>query len=566
MKQCPDCKRVYNDDSFDFCLDDGAALIYGPAEPPTAIFSSKEQAAGDDITRSFEAAKPTDSKRAVSTIPEATSRNVFSRTSSLAILLGIILVAGVAIGGYWFFRERPSKQINSLAVMPFSNDSGTPDAEYLSDGITDTLINSLSKIPGLNVKARSSVYRYKGQNVEPATVGKDLSVKAILIGRVVQRGDGLSIYLSLVDTDTGDQIWGEDYDRKLSDIVAVQKEITQDVSQKLQLRLSGADVLRATKNYTNDPEAYQLYLRGRHQVLKATPPEIESGIKYFQQAIDRDPSYALAYVGLADAYRAPGLERLPSEALSKSKAAVQKALEIDDSLADAHAVLGFIIFWYEWNWAAAEAELTRAIELDPKNADAHLFYAHLLSNTGRHEQALNEAKLARELDPLNVRTNALEGQFLMHAGHLDEGLARLKATIELDPNNWMAHLFSTSAYIEKGMFDDAISEGRKTIEIAPLTRSFSFLGYALAKAGRMREANEGLQKVLEASRERWVSPYTIALLYNGLEDRDQTIKWLEKGLVDHDPRMVFLKVEPKWNNLRSDPQFIEIARKAGFSD
>src|SRR3982751_2051247 len=219
MKQCPDCKRVYKDDSFDFCLDDGMELVYGPAEPPTAIISSKEEAIGNDVIRHFDSP-------ASAIIPAVTPQNFFSRISLLWLLIGIIVIGALAFAGYWYFRGRPAKQINSLAVMPFSNDSGTPDAEYLSDGITDTLINSLSKIPGLNVKARSSVFRYKGQNAEPVSLGKELSVKAVLIGRVVQRGDGLSIYLSLVDTDTGDQIWGEDYDRKLSDIVAVQKEIT----------------------------------------------------------------------------------------------------------------------------------------------------------------------------------------------------------------------------------------------------------------------------------------------------------------------------------------------------
>jgi TolB-like protein/Flp pilus assembly protein TadD len=563
MKRCPQCRRAYPDDTLSYCLDDGVQLVYGPddPDPETAILTTPPTS--ESATRTFE------TPPSVQSSDSAIDPFLQTRSSKKTILIaffGVVLLALLGMAGYRYLRPSPSKEINSIAVLPFTNASGSADAEYLSDGITDTLINSLSKIPGLNVKARSSVYRYKDQNVDPATVGKDLSVKAVLIGRVVQRGDGLSLYLSLVDTDTGNQIWGEDYDRKLADIVAVQKEITQDVSQKLQLRLSGTDVQRATKNYTNDPEAYQLYLRGRHHVLKATTQDIETGIKYFQQAIDRDPSYAMAYVGLADAYRAPGLESVPSQALSRSKAAVQKALEIDDSLADAHAILGFIIFWYEWNWAASEAELKRAIELDPKNADAHLFYAHLLSNTGRHDQALSEAKLAQELDPLNVRTNALEGEFLLHAGHVDEGIARLKATIELDPNNWMAHLFSTSAYIEKGMFDEAIAEGRKTIEINPHSRSFSFLGYALAKSGRKAEANEELQKILDQSRLQWVSPYSVAMLYNGLDDREQTFKWLEKGLADHDPRMVFLKVEPKWNNLRSEAHFQEISKKAGFTD
>ena len=557
MKRCPHCRRTYSDDTLKFCLDDGSALLDGPGSDadPTEILHSFER--GEGPTHVF-APRETAGAGVVNTPRPSPSRPY------LPAILVFVLVAVAAGAGYWIYRPSRTKQITSIAVMPFSNESGTPDAEYLSDGITDSLINSLSKIQGLNVKARSSVFRYKGQNIEPTSLGKDLSVNAILNGRVIQRGEDLSIYLSLVDTTTGDQIWGEGYERKLADLVSVQKDITREVSQKLELRLSGADVQRLTKTYTNDPEAFQLYLRGRYRVLKSNPAEVEAGIKDFQQAIDRDPSYALAYVGLADAYRAPVSERLPSEALTKSKAAAQKALEIDDTLADAHAVLGFIIFWYEWNWTASEAELKRAIELDPKNADAHNFYAHLLSNTGRHDQALAEARLSLELDPLNLRANALEGQFLIHAGRVDEGIARLNATLELDPNHWMTHLFLTSGYIEKGMLDKAIDEGKKTVEINPYSRSFSFLGYALAKAGREREARDELAKIFAQGQERWVSPYSIAMLYNGLNDREQALSWLEKGLAERDPRMVFLKVEPKWNNLRDDPRFQKLMLAVGF--
>jgi tetratricopeptide (TPR) repeat protein len=365
---------------------------------------------------------------------------------------------------------------------------------------------------------------------------------------------------------TGDQIWGESYERKLADLVTLQKEITREVSQKLDLRLSGADVQRVTKTSTENAEAYQLYLKGRHHLIKSTTPEIEFAIKYFQQAIDLDPGYTMAYVGLADAYRAPGAERFPAEALTKSKAAALKAIELDDTLADAHAVLGFIIFWYEWNWAESEKECKRAIELDPKNSDAHLFYAHLLSNLGRHEEALIEGRLARELDPLNVRTNALEGQCLVHAGRVDEGLARLNATKELDANNWMAHLFTTSAYIEKGMYPEAIAEGRRTNEIQPHSRSFSFLGYALAKSGNREAARTELAKMLVQSKDRWVSPYSVALVYDGLDDHQQALTWLERGLEQRDPRMVFLQVEPKWNSLRSEPRFKKIMRAVGFPE
>ena len=539
-------------------------LLDGPSlsEPATEIFNSAPP--HESPTRAYQNGAALDEKPEDKIAGRPFLPAGAKRLSFITGAIGVVLVAALGIGSYLYFQSPPSKQITSIAVMPFTNESGTADAEYLSDGITESLINSLSKIQGLNVKARSSVFRFKGQNVEPTRLRSELSVNAALNGRVMQRGDDLSIYLSLVDTTTGDQIWGESYERKLADLVAVQKEITRDVSQKLELRLSGADVQRVTKTYTNDPEAYQLYLRGRYRILKSNLIDVEASIKYFQQAIDRDPTYAMAYVGLADAYRAPVAERLPSEALSKSKAAAEKALAIDDTLADAHAVLGFIIFWYEWKWAESEKELKRAIELDPKNSDAHNFYAHLLSNTGRHEEALAEAKLSRELDPLNLRACALEGQFLIHAGQVDAGIERLKATQDLDPNHWMVHLFLTSGYIEKGTLDLAIEQGRKTVDINPHTRSFSFLGYALAKAGREAEAREELKKILALSKERWVSPYSTAMLYHGLGDREECLAWLEKGLAERDPRMVFLKVEPKWNNLRDDARFKKIMEAVGF--
>jgi len=562
MKKCPECRRVYTDESFDYCLDDGAVLIYGPGadEPETAILSSGE---GEAPTVHQPPAVKTAASEAV-TKPAATVRP--NRTIIIAAGIVILLAAAALVAYKYYPAAKTETRIESIAVMPFQNDSGTPDAEYLSDGITDSLINSLSKIPGLNVKARATVFRYKGQTAEPTAIGKDLSVKAVLNGRVVQRGDDLSIYLSLVDTSTGNQIWGENYDRKIADLIKVQNEITGDVSQKLQLKLSGADVQRATKTYTNDTEAYQLYLRGRQRLLKNSKSDVEASIKYFQQAIDRDPSYALAYVGMADALRAPVTEMQPSEALARSKAAVQKALDIDDSLAEAHAILGFIIFWYEWNWQAAETEMKRAIELDPKNGDSHIFYAHLLSNIGRHDEALAEARRAIELDPLNLRTNALDGQFLIHAGHVDEGIEQLNKTLELEQNSWMAHLFLTSGYIEKGMFDKAIDEGNRTIQLNPHSRSFSFLAYALAKSGRTQDARIELDRILAESNERWVSPYSVAMIYNALGDRDKTIAWLQKGVKERDPRMVFLKVEPKWNNLRSDPRFIAIYKEVGFTD
>ena len=508
----------------------------------------------------------------ISTRPVSSAEYIFTEIKqhkrAVLMAVSVLLLAAVALSSWSLVhRFSSSTQIESIAVLPFVNASGSPDVDYLSYGMTESLINSLSQLPHLSVKARSSVFRYKGKEVEPQQAASALSVQAILNGRVVQRGDNLTLYLSLVDGRNGNQIWGDQYDRKLTELVTLQNDIARDVSQKLRARLSGADEQKVAKTYTANAEAYQLYLKGRYHVLKLTLSEIQTGISYFQQAIAIDPSYALAYVGLADAYRSALAGDMPTtEVLPKARAAAQKAIELDDNLADAHAELGFIIFWYDWDWNAAETQYKRALELDPSNADAHLFYAHLLSNIGRHAEALAEVKRARELDPLNLRTNALEGQFLIHAGRADEALARLQKTFEMAPDYYFAHFFASSAYIEKGMFPEAIAEAQKARELSGPTNShpMGFLGYALAKSGKQAEARALLAELLKASNERYVSLYNIALIYNGLGDRDQALAWLERGYEQRDQRMTFLKVEPKWNNLRGDPRFQDLMRRVGF--
>ncbi|MGI8995600.1 MAG: protein kinase domain-containing protein, partial [Pyrinomonadaceae bacterium] len=486
----------------------------------------------------------------------------------VAVGLAILLLAAIGVG-LWFFSTRSAnnRQIESIAVLPFVNASGNADVEYLSDGMTETLINSLSQLPKLNVKARSTVFRYKGKDIEAQQVGSELNVQAILHGRVVQRGDELTLSLELVEARNGNQLWGEQYNRKLTDLVSLQKKIARDVSQKLGARLSGADKQKATKDYTANAEAYQLYLKGRYHVLKLKPSENQKGISYYQQAIAIDPNYALAYAGLAEAYRSLTLfgEMRPTEFLPQAKAAAQRAIEIDDTLAEAHAGLGFAILFYDWDWKTAEKQYQRALELNPNSADAHLAYAGLFSVTGRPAEALAEVKRARELDPLNLRANALEGQFLILAGQTDEGLARLQKTIELDPNFWFAHNFAASAYTEKGMYTEAIAAARKARELSGFsTQPTAFLGYALAKSSKGAEARAELEALLRLSKERYVPPYHVALIYNGLGERDETLAWLERGFEQRDPRMIVLKVEPKWNNLRADPRFQELLRRVGL--
>jgi len=483
----------------------------------------------------------------------------------LVTLAALIIASGLLV--YRFVISSNSRQIESIAVMPFVNEGGNSEVEYLSDGMTDTLINSLSQLPNMSVKARSSVFRYKGKDADPQRIGSELSVQAILSGRVVQRDDNLTLYLSLVDARNGDQLWGERYDRKMADLISLQREIARDVSQKLRARLSGAEQQKITKDYTANTEAYQLYLKGRFHILRLTPPEVQKGIDYFKQAIEIDPNYALAFVGISAANRSLALasEMNPKEFLPKSKAAAQKAINIDDGLAESHTALGISMFWYDWNWNEAENQFKRALELDPNSAEAHLYYAHLLSNIGRHAEALEEIKRGRELDPFSPFVNAIEGQFLVNAGKPDEALARLRETFELAPDFWFPHVFASSAYIEKGMFAEAIAEARRATELSKAqTVSVSLEGYALVKLGKPDEARDVLDKLLKLSKERFVPPYHIALIYNGLGDRDQAFEWLERGFEQRDPKMAFLKVDPKWNNVRDDPRFMDLMRRVGF--
>ncbi len=496
--------------------------------------------------------------------PSAEITTSRSKNRRLGFIISAIALLFAVVGfGYWFFN---TKSIESIAVMPFVNESGNADVEYLSDGMTETLISSLSNIPNLNVKARSSVFRYKGKEDELQKIGKELNVEAILTGRIVQRGNELKLYITLIDAATEKVLWKSDYDRSMTNLVALQSDIARDVSGKLKIKLSGADEQKLAKNYTANAEAYQLYLKGRFHALKLTRPELQKGVSYFQQAIVVDPNYALAYVGLADAYRSLSLsaEIPPSEVFPNARAAAKKAIEIDDTLADAHSAFGNIIFRYDWDLNAAETQYKRALELDPNSADTHINYSGLLSSAGRHAEALAEAKLSRELDPLNLRTNTLEAQALLYAGQTDEALAQLQKTFELDPNFWLAHQFAASAYIDKGMYTEAIAEARKARDLADTSHPAAFLAYALAKSDKQAEAKTILEELLKLSTKRYVSAYAIALIYNGLEMRDKTLIWLERAFQERDARMVFLKVESKWNNLHDDPRFQELLKKVGL--
>jgi len=555
MKRCPKCRRDYRDETLLYCLDDGSALLDGPStrDVPTEVLADRP-ADSEKPTRIFE--------------PEQVEKkaSLSRRTILIAILLAIAAAAGVA--GYLYFRG-PNRPIDSIAVMPFLNESESPDIEYLSDGMTETLIGSLSQIPNLSIKARSSVFRYKGKETNAQTIGRELAVQAILTGRVVQRGQDLTLYVELVEAQSENSLWKQTYNKTMTNLVSLQNEIARDVAESLKLKLSGPVQQKLTKNSTIDPEAYQLYLKGRFHTLKNTRQDLLKAVPYLEQATDIDPNYALAYVGLADAYRGLALSghMRPIEYFPKAKAAAIKAVEIDASSAEAHSMLGWIVFWYDWDWAEAERHCKKALELDPNNGEAHLFYAHVLSVSGRPDEAIAEARRAREAEPLNLRTSAIEAQFLIHAGKPAEALILLEKAIELDPNYWFAYQFAASAYIEMGMYDEAAAAARKGIELYSInSRSAAFLCYALAKAGKRSEALAALEELLKPSAGYFASPYNIALAYNGLGESDQSLKWLERGIEQRDPRMTSIVTERKWKNLRDDPQFKALIRKMGFPE
>lgn len=492
------------------------------------------------------------------------------RHKSLAAFgLAILLIAIISFG-YYFWKPEKSPSITdgkkSLAVLPFVNVSQDPNAEYLSDGIADSVINRLSQLSNLKVMSRNSAFRFKGNQTDTKNIAAQLNVENLVLGDIKQIGDKFIINVSLINAKEDSTIWGSQYVKTSGDIIAAQNEIARDVAENLRGKLSDSEKKRLGKNYTANPEAYQLYLKGRFHLLKTTRAGFQNAIPLFQQAIEIDPNYALAYVGLADGYRSLAMagEMPATEVMPKAKAAANKALEIDDGLSDAHGILGFIIFWYDWDWKAAENQFKRAIELDPENSDAHLFYANLLSNLERHTEALAEAEQARNLDPLNLRTNGLEVRFMALAGQTDEAFKRLQKTFELDPNYWLAHQGLVITYLKKEKYAEAVTAAQKSVENYFNTRNAAFLGFALAKAGKTKEARAELEKLLKLSQEIYVPATSIATIYSGLNEREEALKWLERGIGQREPRMTFLKVEPQWDNLRDEPRFQDLMRRVGF--
>ena len=462
-------------------------------------------------------------------------------------------------------RRRAS--INSIAVLPMVNANDDPGTDYLSEGITESLINSLSQIPKLRVMARSTVFRYKSKLDDPRQVGSSLGVEAVLVGRVILRGDKLITSAELVDAADGATLWGRRFNRRLADIFIIQEEISSDITTSLRLRLTGEERKRLQRRYTENTKAYQLYLKGRFFWNRRTQEGLYKGIEHFKLAIEADPAYALAYAGLADCYSMLCWWNIvpPEEGLPKAKAAAFNAIELDATLAEGHASAGEISET-AWDWQTAEREYKCALDLNPNYALAHQWYAEFLAHIGQFEHALFEMKLAEQLDPLSNIINTELGWILFLVGEYDSAIEQYRAAVELDPEFAAAHWRLSEGYLQKRMFDKAIGEIKLAIELSgSSTQMLARLAYAYAVSGKRCEALEVLKSLNESAELRYVSPYDIAIIYAGLSEKEMALDWLERGYREHTLGLTFLKVEPAFNSLRDDPRLSNLLRRVGLS-
>jgi TolB-like protein len=578
MKRCPQCNRVESDEALVFCRADGMALIGDSvsftSDAATAKFSA--DAVSSEINTSLlphtstapeinRSTGPTTVLPSSDTQRKTRKLSKPSRRKALVAMAAIIVAALLAGGIYWSRSgSKNNAPIESIAVMPFINGGSNPDVEYLSDGMAETLINSLSQLPNLSVKARSSVFRYKGKEVDPQTVGKELNVQAILNGRVLQRGNDLTLYLSLVETRTGNQLWGEQYNRKQADLISLQNEIGRDVLSKLKTRLSGAEEQKVAKNYTQNAEAYQLYLQGRFFWNKRTPQTIQKSIEYFQKAIEKDPNYALGYAGLSDGYAllayyggAPAQEALP-----KAREAALKALSMDDNLAESHNALGFVLVLYDYDYVGAERQYRRVIELNPNYALAHQNLGVMLNRIGRHEEGMAEIRRALEIEPLSIVINRLYGDALFCSKRYDEALAQLKKTLELDPAFPTTHLSLSGLYQLTGKYAESVESYAKYQDLSGRPQT--------AKLARESFAARGWQGYLKemtgTPRPIGVSPFIAATFLVQLGEKDKAFAELDKALDNREYLLLYIKIDPRLDPLRDDPRLNQLIRRMRFPE
>jgi TolB-like protein/Flp pilus assembly protein TadD len=484
-------------------------------------------------------------------------------------LVAILLFVAV-IGAILFYLKNGTSQsqaITSIAVLPFANTSGDSSLDYLSDGITENIINRLSQISSLKVMARSTVFHFKSKDIDPQKAGKELKVRAVLTGTVTQFGDSLVVGTELVDVEDGSQLWGQQYSKKFADLLALQQQISEEISDRLRLKLSKEQKESLKKNETSNPEAFQLYLKGLYYWNKRSDAGIRKGIEYFQQSIEKDPNYAMAYVGLADSYDILPLFSFaePNEVVPKGKAAAYKALQIDEKNAEAHASLGNALQLYDWNFPESEKEYKRAISLNPNYATAHHFYSELLVALNRNEEAIDEIKRALNLDPLSLIINTSLGNTYRRTGKTDLAKEEFKKTIELDPSFARVHYNFAMAYMDIGQFSNAIREMETYISHADYGQAYlGDLACLYSLTSRKEEALKLIDQLKDLSKTKYIPSTQLASAYAGLGEKDQAFQWLEAAVRNRDPALLNVHKKPFFNSLHSDPRYHDLLRRIGL--
>jgi serine/threonine protein kinase/Tfp pilus assembly protein PilF len=513
------------------------------------------------LKRDTDSGHPTQLTRALSTryrLKDLTGRILGIGTASLGVAL-LVLLSLYLLPGL-------NGRIDSIAVMPFVNATSDAQLEYLSDGLTESLINSVSELPTLSVMSRNSVFRYKGKGSDAKTLGGELGVRAVLLGRVVEQGDNLSVSVELVDTKNNRHLWGEQYNRKISDLASVQPDITRAISETLKLKLNGEEKSRLAKRPTEDPVAYQLYLNGLYFWNKGTEDGFHRAENLFNQAIAKDPKFALAQAGLADTYglMADSGYLSPGEAWPRAKTAATIAVGIEDSLAEGHTSLALVKAYYDWDWTGAEKDFQHAIELNPNSAAAHHWYGAFLAKLGRQNEAQRELQKARELDPLSLLISTSVGWEYYASGQLDRAIEQLKKTLEIDQAYGPARRLLEVCYEQKGMFKEAVAEWQKTFTLANNPELAAAIGDDFAASGYKAVLQDWLEGLQELSKREYVSPYEVAGVYARLGNREQAFSWLEKAYAGRDSGIVALNVEPVFQGLRSDPRLQNLVKRVGL--
>src|SRR6266403_1245104 len=517
--------------------------------------------------------RDTDSARAMPFTTGQASRHKLRRLWPHLVwggILGVLLILfGLNVGNLRdrVFGGASQARIESIAVLPFANVSKDPNTESLSDGITESLINSLSQLPNLAVMSRNTVFRYKGQATDPQKVGQELHVRAILTGRLIQTGDELLISVNLEDVQNSRQIWGEQYNRKLSSLVSVQQEIAGDIYGRLRPRLAGEEMKLLAKRPTENAEAYQLYLQGLFYWNKWTQNDFKKAADFFTQAVQKDPHYALSYAGLADTYSLLGDAGYlpPSEAWPKAKAAAMQALDIDDTLAEAHTSLGLVKEHFEWDWTGAEREFKRAIELNPNSATAHHWYGDYLANMGRPEEGLRETKRAQELDPLSLIINTTLGWQFYLARRSDQAIDQLRRVLDIDAKFTPARRVLEEVYAQSGKYKEAVEEREKVLSLSGSPELAASIAEDFSKYGYKGVQQSWLDGLAEISKHGYVSPFSVAEGYMRLGQREKALEWLEKAYEEHDSGLVSIAVEPMFGPMRTNPRFVDIVRRMKLS-